>query len=322
MGGRGRLALRRRLAAGPHRRSRGGRPYSVETLAAQIGHAVDATGAERLVLDSLNAVLSLHEDVAAARQLLRSLISSLRGMGLTVVLTVETPGDPGGTLSRYGVEEFVADNVVLLRNVREGAFRRRTARGAQDARRHAPQGRRRVHRPARPRPGRAARDRAARGARPAAPSGCRPGTPGSTGSRTAACCAGAARCCQDRPAPARRCSPPSSPPRARRTRREGPARRLRGDRASRCRATAPRSGTTSPAYERAGLLHVVSLYPEVASLDDHLVEVRDLVERLRPSRLVIDSLSRARTARVGARLPRVRHRAHVVRQARSAWPPS
>ncbi len=87
---------------------------------------MDATGAERLVLDSLNAVLSLHEDVGVARQLLRSLIAHLRGMGLTVVLTVETPGDPGGTLSRYGIEEFVADSVVLLRNVREGTFRRRT----------------------------------------------------------------------------------------------------------------------------------------------------------------------------------------------------
>ncbi len=45
------------------------------------------------------------------------------------------------------------------------------------------------------------------------------------------------------------------------------------------------------AYEEQGLLHVVSLYPEVASLDDHLVEARDLVERLRPGRLVIDTLS-------------------------------
>jgi hypothetical protein len=72
-------------------------PYSLETLAAQIGHAVDATGAERLVLDSLNAVLSLHADgPGSPGQLLRSLISTLRGMGLTIVLTVETPGDPGG----------------------------------------------------------------------------------------------------------------------------------------------------------------------------------------------------------------------------------
>jgi circadian clock protein KaiC len=45
------------------------------------------------------------------------------------------------------------------------------------------------------------------------------------------------------------------------------------------------------ALEDQGLLHVVPLYPEVASLDDHLVEIRDLVTRLQPTRLVIDSLS-------------------------------
>ncbi len=50
-------------------------------------------------------------------------------------------------------------------------------------------------------------------------------------------------------------------------------------------------GHDFPAYEEQGLLHIVSLYPEVASLDDHLVEIRDLVERLQPTRLTIDSLS-------------------------------
>ena len=55
--------------------------------------------------------------------------------------------------------------------------------------------------------------------------------------------------------------------------------------------TAQPWGTTSAAYEEQGLLSIVSLYPEVASLDDHLVEIRDLVERLQPTRLTIDSLS-------------------------------
>jgi circadian clock protein KaiC len=39
------------------------------------------------------------------------------------------------------------------------------------------------------------------------------------------------------------------------------------------------------------LFTLVSLYPEVASLDDHLVELREQVERHRPTRLVVDSLS-------------------------------
>ncbi|HEU0104147.1 MAG TPA: circadian clock protein KaiC [Mycobacteriales bacterium] len=101
-------------------------PYSFSVLAAQIGRAVDETGADRLVLDSLNAVFALSDDVGTARQRLRTLVAGLRAAGLTVLMTVETASDPAGSLSRYGIEEFVADNVVLLRNTREGKGRRRT----------------------------------------------------------------------------------------------------------------------------------------------------------------------------------------------------
>ena len=45
------------------------------------------------------------------------------------------------------------------------------------------------------------------------------------------------------------------------------------------------------AYEEQGLLRIVALYPEVASLDDHLVEIRSLVDSFAPTRLVLDSLS-------------------------------
>ncbi len=101
-------------------------PYSFSSLSAQIGHAVDATGAQRLVLDSLNTVFALSPDPGTARQRLRALVASMRSAGLTVLMTVETPTDPTESLSRFGIEEFVADNVVLLRNAREGKGRRRT----------------------------------------------------------------------------------------------------------------------------------------------------------------------------------------------------
>ncbi len=101
-------------------------PYSFAALAAQIAHAVDATGAERIVLDSLNSVFALDPDPGAARQRLRALVATMRAAGLTMVMTVETPTDPTESLSRFGIEEFVADNVVLLRNTREGKGRRRT----------------------------------------------------------------------------------------------------------------------------------------------------------------------------------------------------
>jgi circadian clock protein KaiC len=46
-------------------------------------------------------------------------------MGVTAVLTAEQPHDYGAT-SRHEVEEFVADNVLILRNVLEEEKRRRT----------------------------------------------------------------------------------------------------------------------------------------------------------------------------------------------------
>ena len=264
-------------------------PYSMETLAAQIGHAVDATGAERLALDSLNAVLSLQEDVVAARQLLRSLIASLRRLGLTVVLTVETPGDPGGTLSRYGVEEFVADNVVLLRNVREGAFRRRTLevlkmRGAMhhkgDAGFTIVPGQGLVVLPVtapHPSPnvldqrvssGNAGLDRLTHGGLMRGSSTLLSGPTGTGKTLLATQFAG------DGAAAGERVLLVAYEETREQVHRNGRA-----------------MGHDFAAYEQAGLLHIVSLYPEVASLDDHLVEVRDLVERLQPGRLVIDSLS-------------------------------
>ena len=264
-------------------------PYRMETLVAQVGHAVDATGAQRLALDSLNAVLSMQEDAGAARQLLRSLVASLRAMGLTVVLTVETPGDPGEALSRYGVEEFVADNVVLLRNAREGNFRRRTLevlkmRGAMhhkgDVGFTVVPGQGLVVLPVTaPRQGRqagservssgnAGLDRLTHGGllRGSSTLLSGPTGTGKTLLATQFAAQGAA----------------SGEPALVVAYEETP---------EQVRANGRALGHDIDVYEAQGLLHIVSLYPEVASFDDHLVEITDLVERLRPTRLVIDSLS-------------------------------
>ncbi len=275
--------------ASPLSTAAGTSPYSLETLTAQIGHAVDATGGERLVLDSLNAVLALHEDGAATRQRLRTLIASLRAMGLTMLLTVETPGDPGGTLSRYGIEEFVADNVVLLRNVREGAFRRRTVevlkmRGAMhhkgDVAFTVLPGKGLVVLPV--------------GAPTAAPDAHEERV--STGNEGI-----------DRLAHGglfRGSSTLVSGPTG--TGKTLIATQFAADSASRGERVlflayeethdqiyrnGQSWGHDLRAYEEQGLLRIVSLYPEVASLDDHLVQIRDLVDGHRPSRLIVDSLS-------------------------------
>ena len=264
-------------------------PYSLETLAAQVGHAVDATGAERLVLDSLNAVLALHEDVTVGRQLLRSLIAMLRGMGLTVVLTVETPGDPDGTLSRYGIEEFVADSVVLLRNVREGTFRRRTLevlkmRGAMHHKGDVaftvvpgqgmivlpvrePEQSSNVH-DERMTTGDDELDAMTGGGlfRGSCTLVTGPTGSGKTLLTSAFLNAGCAR-------------GERSVLFAYEETREQAYRNARG------------WGHDLEQHERDGLLQIVPLYPEVASLDDHLVEITSVVRTFGPDRIAVDSLS-------------------------------
>ncbi len=95
---------------------------SVDTIAAQIGHEVDRTAAERIVLDPVNTLFTDSPDPALTRQRLRRLLRDLRRMGLSVVATLED-GDDGEQL---GIEHFLADNVVLLRNRLEEEKRRRT----------------------------------------------------------------------------------------------------------------------------------------------------------------------------------------------------
>src|SRR4051812_15777691 len=100
--------------------------YNFAGLVARVGHAVDQTAAERVVIDSVGAVFGQFADATMVRSQLHRLASELRRMGLTVVITAESASPSSGVLSRHGIEEFVADNVVILRNSLEDEKRRRT----------------------------------------------------------------------------------------------------------------------------------------------------------------------------------------------------
>jgi circadian clock protein KaiC len=75
----------------------------------------------RLALDSLSAVQTVLNE-PAGRQELRNLIFEVRKMGLTSVFTLEA--EEGA--SSFGLGEFVVDNVLILRNRLEESRRRRT----------------------------------------------------------------------------------------------------------------------------------------------------------------------------------------------------
>jgi circadian clock protein KaiC len=87
--------------------------YDLEALFLRLGHAIDSIGAKRVVLDTLEALFSALPNEAIVRAELRRLFRWLKEKGVTALITCER-GE--GTLTRYGLEEYVADCVILLDN--------------------------------------------------------------------------------------------------------------------------------------------------------------------------------------------------------------
>ena len=87
--------------------------YNLEGLFLRLGHAIDTIGARRVVLDTLEALFSGLPNEAIIRAELRRLFRWLKEKGVTAVITCER-GER--TLTRYGLEEYVADCVILLDN--------------------------------------------------------------------------------------------------------------------------------------------------------------------------------------------------------------
>jgi len=85
--------------------------YNLDGLFLRLGHAIDSIGAKRIVLDTLEALFSALPNEAIIRAELRRLFRWLKEKGVTAVITCER-GE--GRLTRYGLEEYVADCVILL----------------------------------------------------------------------------------------------------------------------------------------------------------------------------------------------------------------
>ncbi len=100
-------------------------PYDLGALLARVEHAVQKVGARRVSIDSVGGIFTQLGENANIRHELLRLSMSMRRLGATTVITAERLEDKG-PVSRHGVEEFVSDNVVLLRNELQDEVRRRT----------------------------------------------------------------------------------------------------------------------------------------------------------------------------------------------------
>jgi len=85
--------------------------YDLEGLFIRIGSAIDSIGAKRVLLDTPETLFSGLTDEGVLRSELRRLFRWLKEKGVTAVIT----GEQGeGRLTRYGIEEYISDCVVLL----------------------------------------------------------------------------------------------------------------------------------------------------------------------------------------------------------------
>jgi circadian clock protein KaiC len=99
--------------------------YDVAGLIHRVEGAAKEAGAEVVVLDSATALFSPRPPASLLRSHFFALVSAFRRLGLTAVITAEAPADYG-QLTTLGVEDYVCDLVIILRNLIDGERRRRS----------------------------------------------------------------------------------------------------------------------------------------------------------------------------------------------------
>ena len=85
--------------------------YDLEGLFIRLGQSIDAIGAKRVVLDTIESLFSGLPNPLILRAELRRLFRWLKEKGVTAIITGERGEE---TLTRQGLEEYVSDCVIVL----------------------------------------------------------------------------------------------------------------------------------------------------------------------------------------------------------------
>ena len=87
--------------------------YDLEGLFVRLDFAIKSVGAKRVVLDTLEVLFAGLGDTQILRAEIRRLFAWLKQRGVTAIITAE---QGSGALTRFGIEEYVSDCVMLLDN--------------------------------------------------------------------------------------------------------------------------------------------------------------------------------------------------------------
>jgi circadian clock protein KaiC len=99
--------------------------YDLEGLFIRLNHAIDSIGAKRVVLDTVEALFAGLPDHAILRAELRRLFRWLKDRGVTALITGEKVDT---SITRFGLEEYVADCVITLDHRVDGQISTRRLR--------------------------------------------------------------------------------------------------------------------------------------------------------------------------------------------------
>ncbi|AMM51930.1 circadian clock protein KaiC [Rufibacter sp. DG15C] len=263
--------------------------FNLNAFRVRLEHAIAKTKAKRVVIDSIGSVfLQFPEETFTIRRELSKIVMALRRLQVTSIITAERT-EEYGKISRYGVEEFLTDNVIILRNVLSNEKRRRTIeilkfRGSNHVKGESPftltperavvivplSAMRLDHK--------SSNKRIPSGV-PALDEMCGGGffrdslilISGATGAGKTLMVSSFINGMEDE-------------------KETGLIMAFEESREQLFR-NSKAWGQDLEKLEKDGRLKVVCIYPEVASLEEHLVHIQELVKELKPSRIAIDSIS-------------------------------
>ena len=99
--------------------------YDISGLCEVLIGKATSIGARLIIIDSITALFRPRPDENTIRTLVFQLVNTIEDRGLTLLLTAEAPHDYSRATT-FGVEDYVCDLVIVLRNVIDGKRRRRS----------------------------------------------------------------------------------------------------------------------------------------------------------------------------------------------------
>ena len=91
--------------------------FNLDAFFVRILAVIKKIQAKRLAIDSISALFQRYSNEAIIRRELYGITSKLKKEGITTIITGERTGEDITQIARFGVEEFVSDNVILLHNL-------------------------------------------------------------------------------------------------------------------------------------------------------------------------------------------------------------